>query len=173
MAETNDEPLPMPPEQSSKRIVVSAPLFQPSAELLAALKERRLVCGVDEITTAYAAFLLDPDLGPATYLTSDGRIVWDDDEMWGVVGNRGEVFAAVVAGAQKTGIVALLSLLPQRTPSAIDCERCSATGRFDFNGQLQDVHGKAFSVVCMTCAGLGWTDPALALTDSVLETPIA
>ena len=105
--------------------------------------------------------------GPPTYLSSDGRIVWDDD-ISGVVGTRAEAYAAILAGV-KTGVLELRDLLPPRELSSADCSECSATGWFDAHGQLKDVHGKSFSFVCPKCAGLGWTSPSVVLTDSVLE----
>jgi hypothetical protein len=153
---------------SSRRILVSARIFAPSARLVARLRQLRAERGADEITETYDAFMLDPGLGPPTYLSSDGRIVWDDD-MWGVVGTRADAFSAIQAGVAKTGVLELLELLPGRAPSAVDCDDCSATGRFDAHGNLKDVHGKAFAVVCPKCAGLGWIAPSMGLTDSVLE----
>lgn len=153
---------------SSRRILVSARIFAPSVALVARLRQIRDEDGADEITQTYDAFMLDPGLGPPTYLSSDGRIVWDDD-MWGVVGTRADAFSAIRAGVGKTGVLALLELLPARKPSAINCNDCSATGWFDAHGQLKDVHGKAFSFVCPECAGLGWNDPSVVLTESVLE----
>jgi len=143
-------------------------MFEPNAQLVAALREQRRVRGTDDVMQTYDAFMLDPGLGPAVYLTSDGRIVWDDDG-WGVVGSRADAFASILAGAKKTGIADLLALLPQRTTEAIDCPHCAATGWFDAHGQLKDVNGRLFSVVCMKCAGLGWTDPSILLSESILE----
>jgi hypothetical protein len=102
------------------------------------------------------------------YLSSDGRIVWEDDG-WGVVGTRVEALAAISAGVKKTGVVDLRGLLPTRSAMSIDCPECSASGWFDAHGELKDIHGQLFSVVCMNCAGLGWTASSLVLTESVLE----
>ena len=152
--------------------LVSARLFEPSQHLIELLRARASTGG-DEILELYDAFLLDPGLGPSTYLTSDGRIVWDDAEFWGVRGTRAEAFAAVVVGAEKTGIGALRSLLPARHAGGIDCNSCSATGWYDMQGQLRDLEGKPFSIVCSTCAGLGWIDDSIVLMESVLEVPRA
>ncbi len=152
-----------------RRLLVSAKLFELTAEQLSALCNQRNTSGDDEVMTKYDAFMLDPGLGPPTYLSRDGRIIWDDAEWWGVKGTRFEAFAAVRAGADKTGVVDLLRLLPARRADAVGCETCAGTGRFDPNGQLQDVKGRPCSVVCGRCAGLGWTAPSLELTESVLE----
>jgi hypothetical protein len=151
-----------------RRVIVSARIFEPSPELLAKLRIVRERWGDDDITRAYEAFSLDGGLGPPTYLSTDGRIVWDDD-VWGVIGTRGEAFAAVVAGAQKTGVPELRDLLPARESPASDCADCHATGRFDFDSELKDTENRPFSIVCPQCAGLGWTAPSVMLTESVLE----
>ena len=153
---------------SSRRILVSARIFRPSTQLLAALRQLREARGADEITDAYDAFLLDPGLGPPTYLTSDGRIVWDDD-IWDVAGTRADAFTALLAGVRKTGLSELRELMPPRPPTSSDCAECSATGWFDAHGALIDVNGRPFSIVCSKCAGLGWTDPSVVLDESVLE----
>lgn len=112
--------------------------------------------------------MLDGGLGPPVYLSSDGRIIWDDDG-WGVVGTRAEALASIVVGAKKIGIRDLLNLLPSRPTSSLDCPECSGSGWFDAYGQLRNTSGQLFSVVCMKCAGLGWTAPSLMLTDPVLD----
>jgi len=145
-------------------------MFEPSPQLLAALREQRRLRGTDDIMETHDAFMLDPGLGPPVYLSSDGRVVWDDDG-WGVAGTRAEAFASILAGVKKTGILELLSLLPPRVEASVDCGECSASGWFDAHGQLQDINGRPFSFVCMKCAGLGWTAPSLRLTDSVLDAP--
>jgi hypothetical protein len=154
--------------QSESRIVVSARIFEPSPDLIAKLRAIRDRRGPDQITQAYDAFMLDPGLGPPTYLSSDGRIVWDDD-IWGVVGTRGEAFAAILVGVKKTGVAGLRDLLPSRASSSVDCSECHATGWFDAHGQLKDMEGKPTSFVCPKCSGLGWTSPSVVLTESVLE----
>ena len=153
----------------TRRLLISAKLFELTAEQLAALSHRRETSTADDIVTKYDAFMLDPGLGPPTYLSSDGRIIWDDAEWWSVRGTRFDAFAALRAGADKTGIVELLQLLPARPADSAGCETCAGTGRFGADGRLQDVEGKLFSVVCNRCAGLGWTAASLNLAESVLE----
>ena len=153
--------IPLP--ESKRRILVSQRMFEPTLGLLDALREHRRLRGGDEITEKYDAFMLDPGLGPPVYLSCDGRIIWDDDG-WGVVGTRADAIASVLAGIKKTGIVDLRNLLPVRPSASVDCPECDATGWFDAHGQFQDVNGRPFSIICMTCAGLGWTDHSLVLT---------
>jgi len=94
-------------------------IFRPAPHLLATLRELRAARGDDdEITQTYDAFLLDPGLGPPTYLASDGRIVWDDD-IWGVKGTLREALAAIRAGVRKTGLAELLELLPRRSSESV------------------------------------------------------
>jgi len=152
---------------SARRILVSEKLFQLSSVLLADLREYRNVNGTDALMATRDAFLLDPGLGPSVYLSSDGQIIWDDDG-WGIQGTRREALAAIRAGAKRTGILGLQGLLPSRGDASRACPDCDATGWFDNHGQLADVHGHPFSVVCSTCAGLGWIDPSIDLTASVL-----
>ncbi len=135
--------------------------------LVVALEQRRRARGSDDIAERFDAFLLDSGLGPATYLTRDGRIVWHDD-MWGVSGTRADALVAVRVGAAKSGIASLNDLLPVRPANASDCYHCGATGQFDANGTLRDVEGRPFWIVCGECAGLGWRSPMLDLTESVL-----
>jgi len=153
---------------TQRRILVSARIFAPSSRLLTLLASVRSQHGADDITLKYDAYLLDPGLGPPTYLTADGRIVWDDD-IWGVVGTRAEALSSILAGIRKMGVLELREPLPERDPTASDCDDCSASGWFDAHGELRDVKGRPFSFVCPRCAGLGWTSPSVVLTESVLE----
>jgi hypothetical protein len=137
--------------QSERRIVVSARIFELSPQLIAGLRNVQERRGSDDITRQYDAFMLDPGMGPPTYLSSDGRIVWDDD-LWGVIGTRAEAFAAIMVGVKKTGMVELRDLLPPRGPSSVDCAECLATGWFDWHGQLKDLASERVSFVCPQCA---------------------
>jgi hypothetical protein len=151
-----------------RRLLISVPLFRISPELLAALRSFQAGRGNDRVAEEHDAFMLDPGLGPATYLTSDGRILWDDD-LWDVPGTRAEAVASIFAGIRKTGIAALREILPVRPSDATDCGNCEGTGRWDAHGRLKDVTGPSSSFICMECAGLGWKDPSVALTESVLD----
>ena len=153
--------------QRARRILVSTRIFALSTALLTKLRKIRHERGTDDITQTYDAFMLDPGMGPPTYLSSDGRMIWDDD-IWDVAGTWANAFAGIQVGSRKTGVLELRDLLPQRPSSAVDCGDCDATGWFDAHGQLKDIHGKPYSLVCPKCAGLGWNDPSVVLTDSVL-----
>jgi len=153
------EPAPRPPRNF---FVTTTRVFSPSRQLLAELSARRATRGSDKVESEYNAFLLDPGLGPGQYLSSDGRILWDDDG-WGIEGTRRDAITAVLCGLGKTKIERLRELLPSRPMDATDCEVCRGTGESDMDGWLPH------SVICMKCAGLGWKSPALDLDESILE----
>jgi len=152
----------------ASRLVVSEPFFELSRDLLRELHALRSARQQrDRVESDRDAFLLDPGLGPSTYLTRDGRVLWDDDG-WGVEPTRASVYMAISVGARKTGIDRLTDLLPKRPENAADCGDCSGTGRFSAHGQLVDVDGKAVSIACTKCGSLGWTSRHLDLS---LRTP--
>jgi hypothetical protein len=150
------------------RLLRSIPLFELSRQLVADLRAYRDARGRDDFSGEHDAFLLDPGLGPPTYLTTDGRILWQDDG-WGIRGTRADAFVSICAGIRKTGVGRLRELLPQRRADAVNCERCRATGRFDSDGALVDAAGRRCSLICMTCGGLGWRAPSLPLDEVVLD----
>jgi hypothetical protein len=102
-----------------------------------------------EVEDEYDAFLLDPGMGPMTYLTSDGRVL-RDFRTWIGEGIQFEtsvdgVIPALVVGAGNTGIISLLDLIP-RLENGVQCSTCKGTRWF----QLQQ--GK---FVCPNCCGRG------------------
>lgn len=116
-----------------------------------------------EVEAAEDAFLLDPGMGPMTYLTSDGRVLldhrtWDGDDLRRAT--LDEAIASLVVGAKKTGIVALLDLIPTRPVDAETCARCEGE-RWD---TLLRAHGH--EVVCTVCRGRGWVPIATPCTDA-------
>jgi hypothetical protein len=102
-----------------------------------------------EVEDTYDAFLLDPGMGPMTYITSDGRIL-SDYRTWDGEGIQFEtsfdrVIPVLVIGAKKTGIVSLLDLIPPLENGA-QCSTCHGTRWFQFQkGEF----------VCPTCFGRG------------------
>jgi len=147
---------------------VSRRLFALDPDLVLLLRGIRAKYPLDEISAFYDGFVLDGGLAPAAYLSADGRIIWDDDE-GGVQGTLGEALAAVAAGARKKTLPELRLLLPPRDDSALDCAECEATGQYDAHGQIRDVGGRRFPVVCPVCCGLGWQSTKISLSASVLE----
>jgi len=148
--------------------VTTVRLFSLSPDLLGELVARRTERGADNVEREHDAFLLDPGLGPGQYLSSDGRILWDDDG-WSVAATRRDAFAAILCGVWKTKIERLRELLPPRPDDAVDCEMCGSTGEYNAGGLMRDVNGNVISIICPTCAGLGWISANLALHESVLE----
>ncbi|WP_437338336.1 hypothetical protein [Sorangium sp. So ce394] len=111
----------------------------------------------DEVEDKYDAFLLDPGMGPMTYLTSDGRVLedlrgWDGDELVEVGGLSAH--SALIVGARKTGIVELLELIPQPPPGSSVCSKC--------NGErvVEPVPGLGAELPCTECDARGWIDAA-------------
>jgi hypothetical protein len=106
-----------------------------------------------EVEEKYDAFLLDPGMGPMTYITSDGRIL-SDSRTWDGEGiefatSLVEVISALVVGAKKTGIVSLLDLIPA-LENGMQCSTCHGTGWFPFGDS---------EIVCPTCSGRGECSP--------------
>lgn len=141
-------------------VLVSIPLFVLDEALLAALRGWRDCRVADPVERAFDAFCLDPGLGTPTYLTVDGRILWDDLG-WGTEGTRGDALASIRVGAKKSGIDALLALLPARPKAATTCRRCRGTG-------WDHVEERPAPWICPACAAVGWTDASLVLDERVL-----
>jgi len=137
------------------RLVMSEVVLDMPLHVLEELRKVRASRPQDEIERVHDAFLLDPGFGPPTYVSAEGRILWDDEMGWGVEPQLGWAYAAILTGVKKTGVQGLLELLPKRPPSAPDCPECEGTGSF-MKGQLKDVNGRPFSIFCAACWGLGW-----------------
>jgi hypothetical protein len=96
-------------------------------------------------------------LGPARFLTFDGRVLvdnWDWDETGAYeVSNPKEAWTAVVVGADIWDFPELLWLLPERPPDAVDCPVCDGLG-YVFPSSPD---GRQYKIVCRDrCGGLGW-----------------
>lgn len=106
----------------------------------------------DDVERAYDAFLLDPGMGPALYITADGRIL-EDGRCWDgapphEVLDEDTICAALTIGAHKTGISALIELLPTAPSNAVDCPCCEGT-------RWSEVFGSD-KMICVLCRGRGW-----------------
>lgn len=104
----------------------------------------------DAVETEQDAFLLDPGMGPMTYITADGRILldmhtWDGAPLREATDD--EAIVTLVAGAEKTSIGELLDLIPEGPPDGLQCPMCAGTRWFTF-GELR--------LVCRLCHGRGW-----------------
>ena len=114
----------------------------------------------DDVEQSEDAFLLDPGLGPALYLTSTGRVLvdgrsWDETPLREATDD--EAISALVVGALKTGLDELLALVPSPPAGANPCARCHGR-RWELLGA--DLHGKPMEIVCTVCRGRGWIGPA-------------
>lgn len=131
--------------------------FAVSAAVLSQLDAARALAGaqLDVVEQRLNGFVLDPGLGPPVYLAGDGRIVWDGWYEWHKhAPTERDAYAALVFGAKKTGVTALLELLPARPGCANDCLECKGTGWRD----LRSVSGEPFQIICPACGGLGWLE---------------
>jgi len=117
-------------------------------EQLRAVQARR--AHTDDVIEQNDAFLLDPGLGPALYLTSDGRVLVDYREWNGSPVREAtpeEAIIALVIGARKTGVAELLSLLPPPPADAQTCPICQGT---HYAGEQK--------WMCPKCSGRGWLE---------------
>src|SRR5262245_33210624 len=75
-------------------------------------------------------------LGPAQFLTLDGRVLVDNYDWDGTgayeVSDPKTACIAVVYTARRFDFPELLRILPQRPPAAFDCPRCGGSGWLRF-----------------------------------------
>jgi hypothetical protein len=127
--------------------------FLLSSSLLEELQTWRASRPLDRVEREHDAFCLDPGLGPAFFLTADGRVLvdgtsWDDTPIREA--SEAEAFASIVVGARKMGIGKLLDLLPRRPDGSPTCARCNGTRYASLGPDVPPF-------VCPHCHGLGWT----------------
>jgi hypothetical protein len=100
-------------------------------------------------------------MGAAMFLTLDGRVIVHDgfpDEAEPREANDAkEMYTAIIIGAKKRNTPELLSLLPSRPETAVNCGACESRGWRQFG---VDVHGKPVEIICWDCGGIGWIDNA-------------
>jgi hypothetical protein len=119
--------------------------------LRAGQKDWREVIDAEDVVHLYYG------LGPAMFLTFDGRVLvdsfdWDETGAFEVSDPK-QAWTAVIVGAKVWNFPDLLQLLPVRQQNASDCPQCKGTGRVSW----VDAVGKEGSVVCWDrCGGLGW-----------------
>lgn len=132
--------------------VFSDKMFDVSNELATKLEQQRASYReADEVERELDAFLLDPGLGPPTYLLRDGRVVWECD-IWHVRDTAREAYVSIAVGAHKTGVRELLALLPACPHDGRECPKCR--GAHWEEHTLAD--SESFCFVCQHCSGLGW-----------------
>lgn len=141
--------------ETFKRIVSSA---VPDIKRAAAAFVEGMHAMQTEVEDREDAFLLDPGMGPMTYLTTDGRVL-EDHRSWDGDGLReatfDEAIAALVVGAKKTGIADLLSLVPVCPDDGSRCPCCEGD-RWD-----KPLRDRGLEIICGLCRGRGWMTPAL------------
>jgi hypothetical protein len=134
--------------------------FELSPALLSALRAWQATLKYqpdDKVRQCGEAFLLDPGMGPEIFLLADGRVILDERAFFGteiLEASADEAVAAIVVGAEKTGIAALLNVLPPAPPDANDCSRCVGSRWWSVGS---NVIGTASKVVCPECHGRGWS----------------
>lgn len=110
-----------------------------------------------EVEEQFDAFLLDPGMGPMTYITADGRILedmrtWDGNEVVEVT-SLNVAIASLAVGARKTGIQELLDLIPSLVGGVV-CPLCHGH-RFL---ALQNAEDQSGGIICILCHGRGEVD---------------
>jgi hypothetical protein len=115
---------------------------------------------LDAVTASEDAFLLDPGLGPAGYLTFDGRVLvdgrdWDEGPIREATDD--EACAYLVVGAKKMGVPEWLALVPSMPLGGIPCPQCSGDRWITMGREVgTDAPGR---MICWTCSGRGWREP--------------
>jgi len=131
--------------------VIPLPL---SPALLAKLRANRARRNLDEVEREHDAFLLDPGLGPAVYLTSEGRLLADNTAFFGdtieELTKDEDVIPYLVVGARKTGVVELLELVPPAPADAVVCPMCEGSR-----------YWQVIRMVCLLCRGRSWATRAM------------
>lgn len=97
------------------------------------------------------AVMMFAGLGDPRYVTFDGRVLILD--MLENLPPREavhfrEATSAIVVGAKKRECPELLTLLPKRSQSAVDCPECTKSGWRQITENI--------TIVCENCGGLGW-----------------
>ena len=110
-----------------------------------------------EVEDKHDAFLLDPGMGPMLFITADGRVLtdgrsWDGEELREATDD--EAVGALVVGAKKTKIQALLALIPSASDGGLTCPMC------DGRRSAEPVAGFGHELVCLLCMGRGWVTVA-------------
>ena len=124
------------------------------------LQEQTRQYYIDKIAESEDAVVMTGGMGAAMYLTFDGRVIVHDDDLEEETFPREakdakEMFTAIIISAKRRNAPELLSLLPSRPNTAVDCVACESHGWQRFG---LDVHGKPVEIICWDCGGVGWID---------------
>lgn len=126
--------------------------FEIPTELVPKLRELQKKDSDWEIVRSEDSVVMFYGMGDPLYLTFDGRIIIEDmlDDIPPTEAQTlAEATMAVVVGAKVRNFPKLLSILPERPQSAVDCANCENSGWFRPGGFLGPF-------VCGDCGGLGW-----------------
>lgn len=109
---------------------------------------------VDHEGETIDVWLIDPGLGPAWYMTRQGRILvdgsyWDESPIRPAT--EDESIQILVAVSRKRSLPRLLTLLPSPPSNHICCNICKGE-RFVDHGTNPGI-----TLVCHVCHGRGWT----------------
>lgn len=106
-------------------------------------------------------YMIYPGMGSVCYMSHDGRLAWDDDDMWETPWSRGDAYAAVRACMLRrdADFSFMSDVFPAKPADGNDCSYCKADGAITLN------EGK---LVCPMCRGLGWTSVSLNLAENVI-----
>jgi hypothetical protein len=125
--------------------------------LIRDLATRRADAPVDDVERNQQAFVLTAGLGPRMYLTRDGRVLVGADPFWDEARVReatpDERATALVAGARRLQLPALLELIAPPGGPSIECTVCHGA-RWD--SRFLAASGETDVVVCRECFGRGW-----------------
>jgi hypothetical protein len=130
-------------------------------QLFELLVQRQVERGyVDDVTRGTGAVWLHTDMGPSFYLTRDGCILTADafDDTGLREASPSETYAGLVAGARTVRSPELLSLLPQKPPTADVCPACRGSHWSPIHPGMRASDPGYFEIVCVHCRGLGWVD---------------
>jgi hypothetical protein len=111
----------------------------------------------DDVIEPEHAVMISAGLGPAIYLTLDGRVIedrrsWDDGPM--AEAEPPLCYAALVVAAERFTIPELLELLPKAPSGSARCIRCDGTRWFSVG--IDSRTQQPGRIVCPECSGLGW-----------------
>ena len=117
---------------------------------------------IDKIVESEDAVIMTLGLGDAMYLALDGRVIVDEctwtpeeEKPPREAKDAKEMFTAIVIGAKRRNAPELLSLLPCRPETAVDCIACERRGWRQLG---KDADGNPSEIVCLECGGIGWID---------------
>ena len=126
--------------------------FEIPKKLIPKLRELQKKDSRYPIVKSEDAVVMFYGMGDPLYMTFDGRIIIEDmldDIPPREAETLAEAAMAIVVGAKVRKFPELLSILPERTENAVDCENCEKSGWIQPAPALGPF-------VCGDCGGLGW-----------------